>query len=174
MEVRKPCANRKPVLALENFCNFSRWLSVGNSQVGQAYVIILLMSALWRVILMLVLNRSLLNREYILVNVLKALASIIYMCNFHVAFLSKITLRYFTLFASGMFRPFSVRWDSGSRLLWENYTPWVSSSLIFIFQCSHQVSTELRPCWGFLTTKPFFRSVAYRKVNNYNIKVTNK
>jgi uncharacterized membrane protein (DUF485 family) len=33
---------------------------------------------------MLVLNRSLLNREYILMNVLKALASIISMCNLHV------------------------------------------------------------------------------------------
>jgi hypothetical protein len=30
---------------------------------------------------MLVLNRSLLNREYILLNVLKALSSIICMCN---------------------------------------------------------------------------------------------
>jgi hypothetical protein len=54
------------------------------------------MSALWRVRLMLVLNLSLLNREYILINVLKALASIISMCNLHVTFLSKITLRYFT------------------------------------------------------------------------------
>jgi hypothetical protein len=58
-------------------CNFSRWLSTANSQVGYAKVIILLMSALWRLNLMLVLNRSLFNREYILINVLKALASII-------------------------------------------------------------------------------------------------
>jgi hypothetical protein len=36
---------------------------------------------------MLALNRSLLNREYILMNVLKALASIISMCNLHVIFL---------------------------------------------------------------------------------------
>jgi hypothetical protein len=43
---------------------------------------------------MLALNRSLLNREYSLMNVLKALASIIFMCNFHVTFLSKITARY--------------------------------------------------------------------------------
>jgi hypothetical protein len=47
---------------------------------------ILLMSALWRVSLMLVLNCSLLNREYILINVLKALASISSMCNLHVTF----------------------------------------------------------------------------------------
>jgi hypothetical protein len=33
---------------------------------------------------MLVLNRSLLNREYALINVLKALASIISICNLHV------------------------------------------------------------------------------------------
>jgi hypothetical protein len=43
---------------------------------------------------MLALNRSLLNREYILMNVLKALASIISMCNLHVILLSKITPRY--------------------------------------------------------------------------------
>jgi hypothetical protein len=56
-----------------------------------------------------------LNREYILINVLKALASIISMCNLHVTFLSKITLRYsyFTLSTNGVFRPFSVRWGSG-------------------------------------------------------------
>jgi cellobiose-specific phosphotransferase system component IIC len=38
---------------------------------------------------MLALNRSLLNREHILMNVLKALASIISMCNLHVI---KVTL----------------------------------------------------------------------------------
>jgi hypothetical protein len=48
----------------------------------------------------LALNRSLLNREYNLINVLKALASIISMCNLHVTFLSKITPRYFALFAA--------------------------------------------------------------------------
>jgi hypothetical protein len=37
------------------------------------------------------LKRSLLNRKYTLINVLKALASIICMCNLHVLFLSKIT-----------------------------------------------------------------------------------
>jgi hypothetical protein len=40
---------------------------------------------------MLVLNRSLLSSEYIIINVLKALASIISICNLHVTFLSKIT-----------------------------------------------------------------------------------
>jgi hypothetical protein len=58
---------------------------------------------------MLALSRSLLNIEYILLNVLKALASIISMCNLHVIFLSKITPRYFALFTSGMFCPFNVR-----------------------------------------------------------------
>jgi hypothetical protein len=77
------------------------------------------MSALWRARLMLVLNHSLLHREYILINVLKALASIISMCNLHVTLMSKITLRYFTLFTNGIFRPFSVRWDSGGRRLRE-------------------------------------------------------
>jgi hypothetical protein len=42
---------------------------------------------------MLALNRSLLNGEYILIYVLKALKSIISMCNLHVTFLSKITPR---------------------------------------------------------------------------------
>jgi hypothetical protein len=50
-----------------------------------------LMSALWMVSLMLVLNRSLLNREYILINVLKALALTISICNLYVAGL-KVTL----------------------------------------------------------------------------------
>jgi hypothetical protein len=46
-------------------------------------------------------------------NVLKALASIISMCNYHVISLSKITSRYFTVFMNGMFRPFNLRRDSG-------------------------------------------------------------
>jgi hypothetical protein len=45
---------------------------------------------------MLVLNLSFLEREYTLINVLKALASIISMCALHVIFLLKITPRYFT------------------------------------------------------------------------------
>jgi hypothetical protein len=47
---------------------------------------------------MLALNRSLLNREYILMNILQALASIISKCNLHVILLSKITPRYFMLY----------------------------------------------------------------------------
>jgi hypothetical protein len=58
---------------------------------------------------MLVLNRSLLNREYTLINLLKVLASIISTCNSSVTFLSKITPRYFTLFTNGLFRPLNVR-----------------------------------------------------------------
>jgi hypothetical protein len=70
---------------------------------------------------MLAFNRSLLNIEYtlIIINVLKALALITFVCNFCVTFLSKVTLRYFTPFANGMFRPFSVRLDSGDRRLRE-------------------------------------------------------
>jgi hypothetical protein len=45
---------------------------------------------------MLVLIRSLLIKENILINVLKYLASIISMCNLHVTVFSKITPRYFT------------------------------------------------------------------------------
>jgi hypothetical protein len=47
---------------------------------------------------MLLLNFSLLNRGYILMNVLKALASTVSMCSLHVIFLLKITPRYFKLF----------------------------------------------------------------------------
>jgi hypothetical protein len=68
-----------------------------------------LIRALWRVNLMLALNLSLLNREYILMDVLKALASTICMCNLHVILLSNNTLRYFTLFTNGVFRPLNVR-----------------------------------------------------------------
>jgi hypothetical protein len=50
-------------------------------------------------------------------NVLKALASIVSMCNLHAILLSKITPRYFTLFTNGMFHPFNVRRESGG-VLW--------------------------------------------------------
>jgi hypothetical protein len=50
---------------------------------------------------MLALNRSLLNREYIRINVLKALATIICMCNLHVILLSNNTPRYFTCTSQG-------------------------------------------------------------------------
>jgi hypothetical protein len=59
-----------------------------------------------------VLNRSLLNKEYNLINVLSVLVATIYMCNLHVGLFSKITPRYF-LFTKGIFRPFNVRRDSG-------------------------------------------------------------
>jgi hypothetical protein len=60
---------------------------------------------------MLALNRSLLNMEYVLINALKALASIVFMCSLHVIFLSNITSIYFTLFTKGMVRQFSVKRD---------------------------------------------------------------
>jgi hypothetical protein len=62
---------------------------------------------------MLVLNRWLLNRGYILINVLKSLASIVSMCRLQVVSLSKLTPRYFTLFTNGMSHPFNVRRESG-------------------------------------------------------------
>jgi hypothetical protein len=46
---------------------------------------------------MLALNRSLLNKEYTLINVLKALSSIICICNLHVFLISKMTPRYLIL-----------------------------------------------------------------------------
>jgi hypothetical protein len=62
---------------------------------------------------MLVLNCSFLNRGYSLMNVVKMLASIVAMCSLDVIFLSKITLRYFTLITNGMSRPFYLRRESG-------------------------------------------------------------
>jgi hypothetical protein len=66
---------------------------------------------------MLTLNRSLLNRENNVMNVMKALTSIFCMCNLLVILLSKITPRYFTLFTNGMFRPFNVRRESDFALV---------------------------------------------------------
>jgi hypothetical protein len=60
---------------------------------------------------------ALLNREYIRINVLKALASIICKCNLHVILLSSNTLRYFTLFRNGIFRLFSLRREDRPSLI---------------------------------------------------------
>jgi hypothetical protein len=68
---------------------------------------------------MLVFNFSLLNMEYNLMNVLKALASVISMCNFYVILLSKITPRYFTLLTNGMSHPLNIRRESGGLIRWE-------------------------------------------------------
>jgi hypothetical protein len=43
---------------------------------------------------MLVLNRLLLNMEYVVINALNALASIVSMCDLHAIFLSNITKKY--------------------------------------------------------------------------------
>jgi hypothetical protein len=71
-------------------------VSAANSKAGQAYVITVLVSALWRVSLILAFKRSIFSREYILINVLNALVSIISKCSLHVILFSKITPRYFT------------------------------------------------------------------------------
>jgi hypothetical protein len=65
---------------------------------------------------MLVLDRSILNKEYTLINVLRTLASIISMCNLHVTFLSKITRRH-TVYEWNVLS--SIRWDSGGQQLRE-------------------------------------------------------
>jgi hypothetical protein len=54
-----------------------------------------------------VLNRSLLNKEYNLINVLLALVPTLSMCSLHVVFLPNIIPRYFTPLTKGIFRPFS-------------------------------------------------------------------
>jgi hypothetical protein len=75
---------------------------------------------------MLVLDLSRLKREYTLINILKALASIVSMSFLHVIFLSKITLRYFTLWnVPSVQCKKSLRWSNSMR---EVYCP----SLVFI------------------------------------------
>jgi hypothetical protein len=70
---------------------------------------------------MLALNRSLLDRKHVPINVLKALTSIISMCHLHAILLLKIIPTYSALFTNELriFRPFNVRWDSGGRRLRE-------------------------------------------------------
>jgi hypothetical protein len=117
MHISNRCVSWKIATGAENpvlqALQFQYTISAANSQAGQAEFIADLMRTLWRVNLMLVLDHSLLNRGYILINVLKALASIVSMCSLHVIFLSKVTPKYFTLFTNGMFRPFNMRRESG-------------------------------------------------------------
>jgi hypothetical protein len=97
---------------------------------------------------MLALNRSLLNREYIVMNVLKAWASIICICNLHVILLSNSTL-----FTNGIFRPFNLRRESGGLFRLVKQIARVLSSLILIFQCLHQAAiafSEHNPPCGLL------------------------
>jgi hypothetical protein len=94
-------------------CCFSRWVSAANPQTGLQKVFTGLMTASWRVNLMLLFSRSLLTTEYSLPKVLKVLVSTISMRNLHIMFLSKITPTYFTPFTKGMLRPFHARRDSG-------------------------------------------------------------
>jgi hypothetical protein len=68
---------------------------------------------------MLACKCSLWNREYALINALKALVSIVFICSLHVIFLSNITPRYFALFTKGMLCQFSLRRDSGGLILRE-------------------------------------------------------
>jgi hypothetical protein len=53
--------------------------------------------------------RLLLNTGYILMNILKALGSIVSICSLQIIFLLKITPRYFALFANGISCPFNIR-----------------------------------------------------------------
>jgi hypothetical protein len=75
----------------------------------------------------IVLNHCLLNRKYILINYLRALAS-------------------------------NIRGESGGLF--------VLSSVILIFQRSHQAAIESRPRWIFHRTLASLRSVAYRLMSS--------
>jgi hypothetical protein len=97
MQFSDRCAPWKIASFAENFVLYAlQFQQMGicpNSQTEEAYVIMDLKSALWRISLMLVLNRSLLIREYGLISALKSLVSIVFMCSLHVMFLSNITPR---------------------------------------------------------------------------------
>jgi hypothetical protein len=56
------------------------------------------MSALWSISLMLAVNRTFLNRERTLINVLKALASIISICNLHETRIEDYTEIFYTIY----------------------------------------------------------------------------
>jgi hypothetical protein len=62
------------------------------------HVITDLVRALWMVNLMLTLNRSLLNREYNLMKVLKALSSIVSICNLRVILYQRLHLDIYTIY----------------------------------------------------------------------------
>jgi hypothetical protein len=80
----------------------------------------------------------LLNMESVLKYVLRTLAGDIWKWSLHVILWSKMTPRYFTLFARRMFHVFSCSTSSETLLsLLEKQIAWVFPSLIFMFQCSH-------------------------------------
>jgi hypothetical protein len=88
-----------PVVRIASFCkrcNFKSWVSVANSQAGQAQDITELISAVWRFTLVLALNRTFSNLEHTLIYGLNELASIIYIGNLRVILMSMITPGYFT------------------------------------------------------------------------------
>jgi hypothetical protein len=110
---------------------------------------------------MLVLNRSLLNKEYTITNVLKALASIISTCSHYIILISKITPRYFISIDEGDVPSLQCKMS----LNWSNSVREIDGLNIifmnFIFQWSHHISITLRPCCSFLRTYPSLQSVAY-------------
>jgi hypothetical protein len=91
---------------------------------------------------MLVLNRLLLNRENVVINALKALASIISICDLHVIFLSNITPRYFTLFAQSQSQS---HFTAHSQSLGLGVEPilWTFDQILFLFQ---ECGSNLLPC----------------------------
>jgi hypothetical protein len=78
-----------------------------NSHIGQAYIIIDVISALNTMTLILELKSFLLNMEYVLMYVPKVLATVVSICSLNVIPPLKMAYRYLPLFKNGMFRPFS-------------------------------------------------------------------
>jgi hypothetical protein len=98
-------------------CISIRCVFAANYQAREARVNADLMRSFNAVALMLVLDRSLSNREYNITNLLKALVSTLSMFSLHAMLLSKIASRHFTPFTKRMFGPFHVtRFDGRSRV----------------------------------------------------------
>jgi hypothetical protein len=84
--------------------------------------------------LMLVLNRSLLNKEYNLINVLQALVTTISACSLHVFFFSKITQKYFTVLASCVFPLILMRKPRVGANIKHNTSP-INASIVEFYCC---------------------------------------
>jgi len=78
-------------------CNFKRLESAANSQAGRTYIIVDVMSALCRVTLRPERSCLHLNRQYAVVNNLKALESVASLWLLYVTFLSKIRQIYLSV-----------------------------------------------------------------------------
>jgi hypothetical protein len=100
---------------------------------------------------MLMLNRSLLSREYILMNVLKA-ALIVSLWNLHVIFLLKIAPRWFTLSKVKVKVIFTTDGHLAS-LSWFKHHRETVNNFSFLFY----LKLSLDGCWFYIMERPLWR-----------------